>query len=200
MSLLVVYNGQFSPHARTERIHDLVPQITKVRASQEVSEFREVLHDISPGPESKPSAGLNAYQKQEKSFQLEKKFEHARDIMTSPVKVIQEKALATEAKEMLEHFGFRHLPVVNEQKIVVGMISDRETVMPLEKKTCQEIMVKKLIVTDEHTSIKELAITLLEEKINALPVINRQHELIGIVTLTDILKYVIRSTPFLGFS
>lgn len=199
MSFLVAFNGQFSPHQlKVERVAGQVPSVAAVRPAQGVPEFKTVLNQLEDTAIPVPHSKIEAYQQHTKTYQQQKKREHAKDIMTSPVKMIRGSAPATEAKVLLEKFGFRHLPVVNEMNVIVGMISDRELLGPVENKLCSEIMLQKLIVSDEHTSINEIAITLLNEKINALPIINRQHEVTGIITLTDILDYVIKSTAFLG--
>jgi predicted transcriptional regulator len=77
------------------------------------------------------------------------------------------------------------------------MASDREFINQNENKLCSEVMLKKVIVADEYASINQLAIIFLQEKLNAVPIINNKKEIVGIVTITDILKYVILNTEFL---
>lgn len=200
MSFLVVQNGQFTnlvypaSHLR-EGTHALAP-IVKL---DEVQDFKEVLEESQAEvPHQKFNIKIASYKKAAKSFEATQKRFYARDIMTSPVTTINEEALATEASKIFKKFGFRHIPVINEQKIIAGMISDRETTLSLENQKCKEIMVKKIVVCEEKASIHEMAIMMLNFKINALPIINHKREMIGIVTISDILKYVIDATPFLG--
>ncbi len=201
MSFLVAINGQFSPIGHpVDKVPLGVPSVNSIYPSTDngVREFKDVLHSLKDGPHPKPIPKVEAYQKHAKSYEQEKKREHAKDIMSSPVKVISESTLASEAIEIMHKFGFRHLPVVNEQNGLVGMISDRELMNAGENKRCSDIMILRVIVSDELTSINEIAITLLNEKINALPIINRKNELTGIITFTDILGYVVKSTAFLS--
>lgn len=201
MGLLVSFNGQFSPHQRVNKIPADVPHVNEVQRTRPVTEFREILAENGEVTEShghKSPSRIDAYSSQKKTFQEQRKYEHARDIMSSPVKVIHEKAPLSEARQILEKNGFRHLPVVNDHKVVVGIISDRELLCAREMVECHEAMINKLLVCEEHTSIREISVTLLEERINALPVINKNRELVGIITLTDILEFVVRTTPFLG--
>lgn len=192
-------NGQFSPlKLNVERVSNTVSAVGSISHLATVKEFKDILSESDVGTSHKAHQKIGAYQQHSKSFHQDKKREHARDIMSSPVKVISETALGSEALEMMEKYRFRHLPVVNGQNIIVGMISDRELLGPVEDKECREIMVQKVIVSEELTSINEIAITFLKERINALPIINRKHEVSGIITLTDILGYVIRSTSFLS--
>lgn len=199
MSFLIAVNGQFSPLGQNfERASGTVPAVQSIHHASGVREFKDILSSVDDGTSPKSHSKISAYKQHSKSFQQDRKREHARDIMTSPVKVISENALGLEAIKMMEKYRFRHLPVVNHENVIVGMISDRELLGPVENMKCSEIMVQKVIVSDEMTSINEMAITLLNERLNALPIINREKEVSGIVTLTDILGYVIKSTAFLS--
>ena len=138
------------------------------------------------------------YQKSNQEYQHQKKRAYAKDIMSFPVRMISHDRTALEAKELLSKHGFRHLPVVNEQHIIVGLISDREVSASLLGKSCAEIMLSKVIVAEENASLNEIAILFLREKINALPIINHQRLLVGIITQTDILRYVVETTSLFG--
>lgn len=196
MSFLVTINGQFSPlNLTVERVKAHISPVGQITAAREFKDQLEAVDQDSP---HRTQPQIDAYQQQTKSFQQNKKSLHARDMMTSPVKTIAQTAQVSEVKKLMKQFGFRHLPVVSETNVIIGMISERELIGTLDNKLCHEIMQGKVIVSDEATSIKEIAIIFLNEKINALPIINRQHEVTGIITLTDILTYVIKSTSFLG--
>lgn len=200
MSFLVVQNGQFTnllypaPHVN-DGPHAVVPT-SKLNS---VQDFKEVLEE-SQGelPPQKLNLKISSYQKAAKSFETRQKRYYARDIMTSPVTTINEEELATEASKIFNKFGFRHIPVLNEQKLISGIISDREIALAKENQKCKDIMVRKIVVCEENASIHEMAIMMLNFKINALPIVNHKREMTGIVTISDILKYVINSTPFLG--
>lgn len=199
MSFLIAVNGQFSPlNLNVERVSSAVSAVESVSHTSPAREFKDILSAGDNETTPMSHAKISAYQQHSKTFQENKKREHARDIMSSPVKVISERAIGIEALEMMQKYRFRHLPVVNNLNIIVGIISDRELLGPVEDKECRELMVQKVIVSDELTSVNEIAITLLNERINALPIINKNHEVSGIITLTDILNYVIKSTAFLG--
>lgn len=54
----------------------------------------------------------------------------------------------------------------------------------------QEVMTTVLVVVEEETPIALIARVLIQENISALPVINKKHELIGMISRTEILKAV----------
>lgn len=206
MSFLVVHNGQFTnlvypaTHLR-EGTHALTPitPLTSIAQQDEIHDFQTVLEE-SQGEAlpNKFNVKIASYQKMAKSFEAKQKRYYARDIMTSPVTTINEESFATEASKIFKKFGFRHIPVINEKKLIAGIISDREIALSLENQKCKEIMIKKIVVCEEKASIHEMAIIMLNFKINALPIVNHRREMTGIVTISDILKYVVDATPFLG--
>jgi CBS domain-containing protein len=61
-------------------------------------------------------------------------------------------------------------------------------------------MIPKVLVGLHNARIQEIAHIMLQEKINALPIINEKHQLVGIITQSDILKFVIESDDFLGLA
>jgi CBS domain-containing membrane protein len=198
MAFLVAINGQFSPFI-SERISTGVTPVSGVGRSGEVSEFKQVLQQESDSPEQSPAQHkLDIYQKNAKAYQNQKRRDYAKDIMSFPVKYLSASAPASEALAILKMHGFRHLPITDHNDIIIGMISDREVAGDIQGKLCQDVMIQKVIVCDESASVNEIAMTLLREKLNALPIINHKHQLTGIITLSNILDYVIRSTPFLN--
>lgn len=199
MSFLVVFNGQFSPLVHPSNTSGRsIPIVQPLDNPEHIEEFEEVLRDFKEEAPKKALKKLEIYEQAAKKFEEDKKRYYAKDIMSSPVQLISKDAPATEAEILFKHKGFRHLPVVNDLNVIEGMISYFELSGVLAGKSCKDIMAQKVIVCEEHTSINEIAIILLKEKLNALPIINHKRELVGIITLSDILKYVIESTSFLG--
>lgn len=51
-----------------------------------------------------------------------------------------------------------------------------------------EIMTTKLITGDEYESIESLSTKMINKKINRIPIVNSNNELVGIITRKDIIK------------
>jgi len=201
MSFLVVFNGQFSPlvHPTSSAVRTGIPPVNSLSKLNEVDEFKELLEEVKQNEGLKKSyQKLEVYKQATKTFEEQRKRHHAKDIMTYPVIVISQNSSVFEAQTLLNKYRFRHLPVVDDKGMIVGMISDRELAGKFENKSCKDIMTNKIIVCEEHASVNEIAIILLKERINALPIINHKRELTGIITLSNILQFVIASTAFLG--
>jgi len=108
---------------------------------------------------------------------------------------------------MFEH-GIRHLPVVDGNGCVVGMVSERnlrtalsaaalavDTEEPLPNRALvTAVMTKPPIVVREETSIFDLARCFIHERIGALPVVDADTKIVGIVSYVDVLGYLIAPT------
>lgn len=76
--------------------------------------------------------------------------------------------------------------IITERDIVRRVISDGK-----DPKTTKatEIMSKPLLTVREDNSLYELSKKMVKNKIRRLPVIKANNTLVGIVTVTDIMKY-----------
>lgn len=105
---------------------------------------------------------------------------------------------------------FRHIPIVdprdrNRRKPPVGMLSDRDLLFHLgeqdENPTAQlpDLRVDDLMTTDvlcarPGTSINRVAHVMVEERLGAVPIVDPDQGLIGILTRGDILRLVVELT------
>jgi CBS domain-containing protein len=112
----------------------------------------------------------------------------------------------TKAEMLFKKHHIRHIPVVYSNKIV-GMLSytdllrisfadaidDDEDVVDTtvyNMFTVEQVMAKKIVSITPDTTIKEAAEILASKEFHALPVCEGEL-LVGIVTTTDLIKYLI---------
>ncbi len=112
----------------------------------------------------------------------------------------------SKAESLFKQFKIRHIPVVSGNKIL-GMLSytdlvrisfvdavddDDEVVDTTVYNlfTLEQVMTKNLVTITPETTIKETAEILASREFHALPVCNGDL-LVGIVTTTDLIKYLI---------
>ena len=201
MSFLVSFNGQFSPyvHPSIDAWHAKVNSVNKL----DPIDPKEVEYQVSQDGKNinhQTNSRTKGYEQQVKIFEKEKKRFYARDIMSSPIHFLHKKTSVNEAIILMRKFGFRHLPILNDQENLAGLLSDRELVGAKPHSLCEELMIPKVLVGLHNARIQEIAHIMLQEKINALPIINEKHQLVGIITQSDILKFVIGSDEFLGLA
>jgi len=111
------------------------------------------------------------------------------------------------AEKLFKKHHIRHIPVVDHHKIV-GMLhlSDLKRISFLDAFDSNEIkvdnviykmlniehlMVKNPIPVQANASIKSVVEILSEKEFHALPVVDK-NKLVGIVTTTDLLKYLLK--------
>ncbi|MDQ0255005.1 acetoin utilization protein AcuB [Evansella vedderi] len=126
------------------------------------------------------------------------------DIMIKDVIFIDEATSIKEAFDKMEHHRIRHLPVVNKEMEIIGILSDRDirkaspSILEdwryeLLDRPVNEIMNKNVITALPFDFVEEAANTMMEHQISCLP-IEDNGQLIGIITDTDLLKTLVKLT------
>ncbi len=128
-----------------------------------------------------------------------------KDIMAKEVSTLGRNDTLDLADDIMTLDRIRHLPVLEEGQ-VVGVVSQRDLFRSalaaalgygekaqktlLRTIRVKEVMSEPAITVSPEATVKEAARLMIEKKIGCLPVIER-HTLVGIVTETDILRYVV---------
>lgn len=99
----------------------------------------------------------------------------------------------SEALELMARYRISGCPVVNEDHILVGILTNRD--IRFEKdadKLIKEIMTSENLVT-AHAGIKmdEAEAILRKHKIEKLPLVDENHKLVGLITIKDIEKVIV---------
>lgn len=121
----------------------------------------------------------------------------ARNAMTKDVIWIRPQTPAIDALNLLKEFNIRHLPVLDSDLHIVGIVSEGDILLNCQasKKQCIEIssdiLVQDIMTTDvitcyPSTPLADVAATMIACKIDCLPVVIDQ-KMIGIISTTDIL-------------
>lgn len=118
-------------------------------------------------------------------------------IMTTEVITIGIDDSLDTARKIMHDRRIRHLPVVNADNQVTGLITitnvlaasdsflrDDDSKLHPEQIKVKDVMVTDVITVDEHAGIRQAAIFLEKHRIGCLPVVT-DGELRGIVTDTD---------------
>ena len=128
-------------------------------------------------------------------------------IMTTDLKTAGPDDDTTVLDEIFQHNRFHHVPIIDEEKKVVGIISKSDFLYLLRGYTVhetdrfresaklrgfkvREIMHDKVVTIQEDEPISQAVAILAENRFRALPVVNSKSELTGIVTTHDIIDMV----------
>lgn len=131
------------------------------------------------------------------------------ELMTSKVFIVEQDDLIDRVFFLIHYERIRHLPVVEKGK-VVGIVSDRDlykalgpksssgaievatgtntTELHVVPKKVRHIMRRGVITVERDTSASDAAALMADNKIGALPVVDKDNKLVGILSSTDILR------------
>jgi len=109
--------------------------------------------------------------------------------MTLHPRTVTSEDSAQDISEKMKTLNYRQFPVVEEGKLV-GIVTETDIAVALSDKN--DIKVKDVMVTDPFTIMEDASIENASEIIriksfNSLPVVSENNELLGIITITDIL-------------
>ena len=95
-------------------------------------------------------------------------------------------ATAAAAGRVMHTYGIRHLPVVMKGR-VVGMLSDRDVRSALPGRQVGDVMSAPPQTASPDDTIEAAARLMLSRHISALPVVDFDGRLVGMITTTDCL-------------
>ncbi len=126
-------------------------------------------------------------------------------IMTSPVFTLSPDNTIEDAMEMMSQHSFRHIPIVNEEEKLTGIISDRDIKLTLPsvlsdddpsfnlKVPISRIMRKRVSFCHPLDFVEEIALDFYHYSIGAMPVVS-DNKVVGIVTQKDMLNTFLELT------
>jgi IMP dehydrogenase len=103
---------------------------------------------------------------------------------------LKQNATVKDAKLMMKEFRIGGIPVIDDNNTLVGIVTNRDLRFINDSNlTLNEVMTKDdLIVTQENTTLAQAEKILQKHKIEKLPVVDENGQLIGLITYRDIIK------------
>jgi CBS domain-containing protein len=119
-----------------------------------------------------------------------------KEAMTKTVLTVRWNDSMEKAHELMEERRIRHLPVLDKEGLLVGVISDRDVSRAMIPKTNRfspsclvgDYMSWPALTVDENAKIADIAEGMIDEKISAFLVIRGTNEVVGIITSEDLLR------------
>ena len=134
---------------------------------------------------------------------------HVRDLMTAEPVTVSPADRIVEAQELMGICGFRHIPVVDREGGLVGILSrvditrvayegggsdPRARAMQMAKLTVAEVMVSRVESVGPEDALGEVARTMRSSRRACLPVVE-DGKLVGILTEADFVRMVSALLP-----
>ena len=114
-------------------------------------------------------------------------------MIIDPITLPKEATVADAKQNMKEH-GIGGIPIVDDNGLLIGIVTNRD--LRFEKNNTRkisEVMTSEnLVTTAQGTSLKEAEGILQENKIEKLPVVNKDNKLVGLITFRDITKVTLK--------
>jgi CBS domain-containing protein len=135
----------------------------------------------------------------------------ARDVMTEGPASVRSTVSLREAISVLESLRVRHLPVIDRKGEIVGILSDRDLrtyslaealpELPLDaiavrlEQPVSQFMSTAVFAVSPDADAEEIANLMIDEQIGAVPVIDSDGTLVGIVSYVDMLRELVPFAP-----
>jgi acetoin utilization protein AcuB len=107
--------------------------------------------------------------------------------MKRPVITITGESTVGEALGIAENQELRHLPVLDADGALVGIVSEKDLLRANGDDPVEAIMTRGVITVTEYTALEEAARIMADHKISSLPIV-RDDKLVGIITETDLFE------------
>jgi CBS domain-containing membrane protein len=134
------------------------------------------------------------------------------EVMNTELHTLEPDDTLHDARLLMQREHIRHVPVVAEHNRLIGMVSQRDVLAAAdstlivdpedpdakeEHVALSSIMTQDVLTTDEHASLRGVALHMQRHKIGCLPVL-REETLVGIVTDSDFVSIAINLLELLA--
>jgi IMP dehydrogenase len=110
-------------------------------------------------------------------------------MIIDPITVRPEQTIQ-DAEDIMASYKISGVPVVDENNILVGILTNRDMrfTKDFTQKAKDKMTAMPLITASEGTTLEEAADVMHANKIEKLPIVNKENKLIGLITIKDINK------------
>lgn len=130
----------------------------------------------------------------EKQATKVKKVKRAESGMIIDPVTLKVDALVKDALQLMKEYGIGGIPVVNNNNLLIGIVTNRDLRFERNlQRPIKEVMTSENLVTaSPGTTLKEAEVILQDNKIEKLPVVDTNNQLVGLITFRDITKLTLK--------
>ena len=122
------------------------------------------------------------------------------EVMTPDVKAIWLTESLMDAAKLMWENDCGVLPVIKDGRKVIGMITDRDICMAVAMRdtnpsrvSVEEVMSGQVYAVDPEDNVSQALQTMQDHKIRRLPVLNHEGELVGMLSMNDVVLHTTTS-------
>ena len=200
--MFAVYNnGSVSMRSTADNLYDLkqIDAPSNIQLKPDDDTLFQDYMDSKKNESSNNQKALNIYKKMANIDTTEPVY-HVKDIMTRDCATIDSKQTIKEAYDILKELNISQVPVVTFGKKIQGLI-DNKTILNLIlenldntdeilNRKIEDIYLPELITADPISDIRRVSKVMIDFKLHAIPIVDEEDIVIGIVSKTDIIKAV----------
>lgn len=178
--------------------------ITRVSGIREPYRVEPLNKDRQSGEEQTPHHSFDQEEesqhhekilKADEKLYKKKSVMQASQIMNRQLLILNEHLSVDEAWKKVKHHEVQYFPVINQEGKLLGMLSERDLLRELEGKKerkLKDIMANRTLCAEVNTKLSELVQVFSEKSLEAVPVIDETHQVVGILTQSDLLQTIIK--------
>lgn len=123
----------------------------------------------------------------------------ASEMMVTPVKCVKEDASFKEIIALLSETKFHGVPVVNEEREIIGIVTERDVLQALflnkeeDGTLVKDIMSKDVVTAEKSAFVVAVAKAMLNKDVTRIPITEESGKLVGIITQHDIIRKMLES-------
>ena len=123
---------------------------------------------------------------------------YVKDLTNTDLFTVNENDKIELASNILQYRHVRHIPVVNDDNILVGLITPRELMKGLLKSPksvlAKDIMKTQVYAVEPTTPLIGALEVMIVNKFGCLPIVDQKRKLLGIISEIDLLKLLYKNS------
>ncbi|BBP43290.1 CBS domain-containing protein [Thiosulfativibrio zosterae] len=127
------------------------------------------------------------------------------EIMSQPVVTVDKRMSIADAWQFMQAKKIHHLPVLENQQLIGlcssscilsrAILDKTGALEEIKNETVEQVMVKEVVTTHRNMDIRKIALVMSEYGFGCLPIMSETESILGIVTLSDIVRRVAAEPP-----
>ena len=200
--MFTVYNnGNVGFRSTADNLYELknIDELSPARLKPDEGFIQQFNNKKDQGEKKSSENAISEYKKMANIDTLEPVYE-VKDIMTRNCIYIDNESTIKDAYDSLKELDINQMPVVsfgkkitamiNKEQILNLLMNDIENAQEILKRKIEDIYLPEILTAEPESDVRKVVQIMLDLKLDAIPIVDENDVLMGIVSKTDILKAV----------